>query len=125
VHELSPTIYFLQTEAQIPVNVATRCIFVPRFACIASRARYNHPLVRRWRRARLSTPLQIIHFEHTINGRPYVIEVSAVGQDRWRAQIARRPGGSRALMPFYGATPQEAAAQLSGWLTRASLGAAK
>ena len=55
-------------------------------------------------------------FQQTINGRPYNIEVSPVGRDQWRAQIARIPGGSRALMPFYGRTPDEAAQQLSRWL---------
>lgn len=62
----------------------------------------------------------LVRFKETINGRAYVIEVSAVGQNRWRAQIARLPGGRAALMPFYGTTAQEAATQLSGWLTRAS-----
>jgi hypothetical protein len=56
-------------------------------------------------------------FEETINGREYRIEVSAVGSNRWRAQIARAPGGSRAMMPFYGHTPDEAVQHLSRWLT--------
>jgi hypothetical protein len=60
-----------------------------------------------------------IVINETINGRPYVIEVIAVGRDRWRAQIVRH-GATTALMPFYGTTPDEAARQLSGWLTRAS-----
>jgi len=55
-------------------------------------------------------------FEETINGREYKIEVAAVGS-QWRAQIARAPGGSRAMMPFYGATPDEAIQHLSNWLT--------
>jgi hypothetical protein len=59
-------------------------------------------------------------FEETINGRPYMIEVSIVGRNQWRAQIARAPGGSAALMPFYGTTPDEAAAHLASWLTRVS-----
>jgi hypothetical protein len=59
-------------------------------------------------------------FEETINGRPYLIEVSVVGRNQWRAQIARAPGGSAALMPFYGATPDEAAALLARWLSKAS-----
>ncbi len=62
----------------------------------------------------------LVRFEETINGRPYLIEVSAVARDRWRAQIVRMPGGRTALMPFYGTTPVEAAQHLSGWLTRAS-----
>ncbi|HEX6973332.1 MAG TPA: hypothetical protein VF147_02960 [Vicinamibacterales bacterium] len=55
-------------------------------------------------------------FEETINGRAYKIEVSNVGRNQWRAQIARVPGGSAATMPFYGKTPDEAAGQLSRWL---------
>jgi hypothetical protein len=63
--------------------------------------------------------LNTLHFEEHINGRAYLIEVSAVGQDRWRAQIVRTPGGSAALMPFYGVSPDEAAQHLSNWLARA------
>lgn len=63
--------------------------------------------------------MTVHRFEETINGREYLIEVSEVGTDRWRAQIARVPGGSSALMPFYGTTPVEAAGQLSAWLVRA------
>jgi hypothetical protein len=59
-------------------------------------------------------------YQETINGRPYVIEVLPVGPDRWRAQIARQRGGTTALMPFYGATPEAAAGRLSHWLNRAS-----
>jgi hypothetical protein len=58
-------------------------------------------------------------FEEVINGREYLIEVSNVGLDKWRAQIKRIPGGSAALMPFYGKTPDEAARQLSRWLALA------
>ena len=64
--------------------------------------------------------VNVIHFEEHINGRAYTIEVSPVGVDRWRAQIVRTPGGSSALMPFYGASPDDAAQQLSTWLTRAA-----
>lgn len=58
-------------------------------------------------------------FEECIGGRPYLIEVAAVSQDRWRAYIVRIPGVPTALMPFYGATPVEAADLLCQWLTRA------
>jgi hypothetical protein len=58
-------------------------------------------------------------FEESIAGRPYLIEVASVAHDRWRAYIVRVPGVPTALMPFYGATPQEAAKHLSDWLTRA------
>ena len=58
-------------------------------------------------------------FEESIAGRPYLIEVAAVTKDRWRACIVKMPGVPTALMPFYGRTPDEAARQLSEWLTRA------
>jgi hypothetical protein len=61
----------------------------------------------------------VLRLQEVINGRTYDIEVLLVGRDRWRAQIARTRGGSTALMPFYGATPADAAALLSQWLTRA------
>jgi hypothetical protein len=56
-------------------------------------------------------------YHETINGRQYQIDVSHVGRNQWRAQIARTPGGSAALMPFYGTTPDEAAALLTRWLS--------
>lgn len=58
-------------------------------------------------------------FEETINGRAYRIEVSNVGRNQWRAQIARSPGSSTAMMPFYGKTPDEAAEHLTRWLSLA------
>jgi hypothetical protein len=58
-------------------------------------------------------------FEESIAGRLYLIEVKAVSNDRWSACIVRVPGVPTALMPFYGPTPDEAARQLSEWLTRA------
>ncbi len=62
----------------------------------------------------------VVHrFEQSIAGRPYLIEVAAVAQDRWRAYIVRLPGVPTALMPFYGSTPDEAAGQLRAWLVRA------
>jgi hypothetical protein len=64
--------------------------------------------------------LNVHRFEEVINGREYLIEVSNVGFNKWRAQIARvagGAGGSRAMMPFYGETPDEAAKRLSRWLT--------
>ena len=64
--------------------------------------------------------MNVHRFEETINGREYLIEVSRVGRNQWRAQIRRRPGGSGALMPFYGTTPDEAAALLTRWLSIAN-----
>lgn len=61
-----------------------------------------------------------LRYHETINGRSYVIEVLAVGRERWRAQLARTPRGTTAVMPFYGQTPDEAVRQLSAWLLRAA-----
>ncbi|MDP1571137.1 MAG: hypothetical protein Q8L86_14170 [Vicinamibacterales bacterium] len=61
--------------------------------------------------------MTVHHYEELIAGRLYFIEVSAVDQARWRAQIARRPGMPTAMMPFYGPTPEDAAKELSKWLT--------
>ena len=63
-------------------------------------------------------------YEQSIAGRPYLIEVVKVSKDRWRAYIVRIPGVPTALMPFYGATPSDAADQLCEWLTRAHARAA-
>ncbi len=66
-----------------------------------------------------ATTVNVHRFQEIINGREYRIEVSSVGLNKWRAQIARVPGGSTATMPFYGSTPTEAAGQLSRWLSLA------
>jgi hypothetical protein len=58
-------------------------------------------------------------FEECIAGQAYLIEAALVSQDRWRACIVRIPGVPTALMPFYGRTPDEAARNLTDWLTRA------
>ncbi len=60
--------------------------------------------------------MSVHRLKETINGREYLIEVSNVGIDKWRAQIRRTPGGSCAMMPFYGSTPDEAASHLTDWL---------
>ena len=61
--------------------------------------------------------MNVRHYEEQIAGRTFHIEVSAVSESRWRAQIAHRPGMPTALMPFYGETPEDAARGLSRWLT--------
>jgi hypothetical protein len=53
-----------------------------------------------------------------INGRVYRIEVARSGRE-WRARVVSRYGGTTALMPFYGSTPDEAAQSLARWLSRA------
>ena len=60
------------------------------------------------------------HYEERIAGRTYQIEVSPVAASRWRAQIARLPGMPTSMMPFYGTTPEEAARELSKWLSLVS-----
>ncbi len=64
-------------------------------------------------------------FEQHIAGRTYLIEVFRISQAQWRAQIARRPGMPTSLMPFYGATAEEAARLLVNWLTLAAAGSAQ
>jgi hypothetical protein len=61
--------------------------------------------------------VNVHRYEERIAGRTYLIEVRPITQSRWRAQIARLPGMSTALMPFYGTTPEEAAKELSRWLS--------
>ena len=62
--------------------------------------------------------MTVHRFEETIGGRAYFIEVRPVS-NRWRAQLQRLPGMPTAMMPFYGQTPDEAARQLTDWLTLA------
>jgi hypothetical protein len=57
-------------------------------------------------------------FEETIGERAFEIEVFDAG-NRWRAQLRRRPGIPTAMMPFYGASPAEAARRLADWMRRA------
>lgn len=64
-------------------------------------------------------PNPVHHFEESIGGRAYLIEVAPIGPGRWRADLARVPGVPTALMPFYGRTPDEAARLLTDWLSRA------
>ncbi len=62
-------------------------------------------------------PTPVTHrYEEQIAGRTYLIEVLPVPDSRWRAQIVARPGMPTSLMPFYGATPEQAVSQLSRWL---------
>jgi hypothetical protein len=63
--------------------------------------------------------MAVHRFEEIIGGRTYQIEASEVRSNYWRAQIVRIPGVPTAMMPFYGDTPQHAAAGLRDWLERA------
>jgi hypothetical protein len=60
--------------------------------------------------------VNVQRYEEHIAGRTYLIEVRPVSRERWRAQIARRPGLHSSMMPFYGATPEQAVRELSRWL---------
>ena len=62
--------------------------------------------------------MTVHRFDEVIGGRSYQIEVMPVS-NRWRAQLCRTPGLPTAMMPFYGATPDEAARLLAKWLTLA------
>ena len=70
-------------------------------------------------RSSINVTADVHRFEESIAGRLYHIEVKVVSKDCWSACIMRVPGMPTALMPFYGPTPDEAARQLSAWLTRA------
>jgi hypothetical protein len=96
---------------RVPVKAPSRLLSLDLPLCAARIARPSY-----WRCVPVVTTYR---FEETINGREYRIEVLAVSSGQWRAQLVRVPGGSCALMPFYGATPEEAARQLSEWLGRA------
>jgi hypothetical protein len=67
---------------------------------------------------RRHSTVTVHRFEETIGGRAYLIEVMPVS-NRWRAQLLRAPGVPTAMMPFYGPTPDEAARQLTDWLSLA------
>jgi hypothetical protein len=86
---------------------------------VSIRAKRRIALVSNSPSAPITVTAAVHRFEESIGGRPYVIEVAAVAEDRWRAYIVRLPGVPTALMPFYGSTPVEAAHLLSQWLTRA------
>jgi hypothetical protein len=60
--------------------------------------------------------VNVHRYEEQIAGRTYLIEVRPISHTRWRAQIARLPGMPTSMMPFYGTTPEQAAAELSRWL---------
>jgi hypothetical protein len=118
VHEPTRKFFFGQLcETRSPARkMWTRLRTALRLTHFAARVEFN-----------ASQPSVSIHivtaavhrYQETIGGRSYLIEVKAVSPDRWRAYIVRIPNVPTALMPFYGATPAEAAHQLSVWLTRA------
>jgi hypothetical protein len=98
--------------------------FVRRFACLRRAAAYNSTRSHNSTQTIDTVTPAVYRFEESIAGLPYLIEVSAVSTDRWRAYIVRIPGVPTALMPFYGTTPVEAAHLLCEWLTRAHARAA-
>ena len=93
--------------------------FAGTFACLPRRAAYNEQPAAAIRRGPPLRDPTTVHIDETIEGRTYHIEVSRVGQDRWRAHVVRNSGVPNAMMPFYGATPDEAARHVSEWLALA------
>jgi hypothetical protein len=114
----TPEFFSAMMPERIGAAAACARAFVPRFACFNRWRAYNRS-VPRPSRPQIIVTASVHRFEESIGGRPYLIEVSAVSKDRWRAYIVRVPAMPTALMPFYGATPGEAARLLSDWLTRA------
>jgi hypothetical protein len=86
------------------------------FRLIVADATLDYNALSDWQPPLKRENVNVHRFEEVINGREFKIEVSPVAPDKWRAQLARLPGGSAATMPFYGKTPHEAAGQLSRWL---------
>jgi hypothetical protein len=86
------------------------------FRLIVADATLDYNALFDWQPHPLNGNVNVHRFEEVINGREFKIEVSPVAPDKWRAQLARLPGGSAATMPFYGKTPDEAAGLLSRWL---------
>lgn len=60
---------------------------------------------------------QPIRRTQEINGKTHAIEALQVDRHRWRARIVAR-GTANAVMPFYGATAEEAIEHLTAWLAR-------
>lgn len=86
------------------------------FRLIVVSATLDYNALSDWQHHPFNLTVNVHRFAEVINGREFKIEVSPIAPDKWRAQLARLPGGSAATMPFYGKTPHEAAGQLSRWL---------
>jgi len=54
-----------------------------------------------------ATVTPVHHSDEVIDGRTYRIEVSRVGQDRWRASVVRTPGVPTAMMQIGRASCRE------------------
>jgi hypothetical protein len=89
--------FFCSDAGAILLDWGCECAFVPRFACFDSRDAYNR--CRFTQPSALITVTAAVHrFEESIGGRPYLIEVAAVAEDRWRAYIVRLPGRADAVL---------------------------
>lgn len=95
--------------------------FVRRFACPGRHSGVTILSVPSRQLASVHKPVHtaVHRFLETIGGRTYQIEVVPTDSLHWRAYIVRVPGVPTALMPFYGPTPDQAAAKLLEWLTKA------
>jgi hypothetical protein len=107
---LSPTISRIRCRSELWTTPSRPASLDP-----ARQQRRINPLIPL---AEEKSTVTVHRFEETIGGRAYHIEVTPVS-DRWRAQLRRMPGMPTAMMPFYGQTPDEAAKQLTQWLTLA------
>lgn len=59
------------------------------------------------------------HFDESIGGGRYTVEVKPAHGNRWRASLLRSADIPSAVMPFYGDTPREALEALVRWLSQA------
>lgn len=113
---------FFDESFSNPPRAALRIEFRGWLRLIFPRRRVRSgPVARHRARSTHNTIVQtpVHRFRESIGGRDYLIEAAPVADDRWRACLVRVPGVPTALMPFYGATPEEAARQLCDWLSRA------
>ena len=115
------TVFTMPARRNGPVGGA----FASRFACAGrGESRESSPVATPMPQTHPDRVAHVHRFEETIDGRRLAIEVALVQPRRWRAYLVRASGGPTALMPFYGPTPQEAARQLTDWLSLAHRGGA-
>jgi hypothetical protein len=119
------TLWILGHEKKIGARLRQNCMphkrrtgfsRAPSLAAIVTTVRQSARSVPGKARAAPKT-VNVHRYEEHIAGRTYLIEVRPITESRWRAQIARLPGMPTALMPFYGPTPEDAARELSRWLS--------
>jgi len=123
VHEMRTKKYFRQTSSETARRADVHVLSYGASLVCDAPPRTIRPS--NFSRLDIDHVTAVLHrFEESIAGRPYLIEVASVAENRWRAYIVRIPGVPTALMPFYGRTPVEAAEHLRDWLSRAHARAA-